>query len=367
MSFQLNDCLAQMIQSGGSDLLLSSGYAPAIRVYGTLIPMNIPEIDSADLEAILQTALTAQEYSTLQDNCSIDFAYETEVEGSGVSRFRCNAYMQSRGLSLAMRLIPWLPPTIQELNLPEQISTFALNRNGLVLVTGPAGSGKTSTLTAMCRYINDNKPVHMIMIEDPIEYVHMNNMAMIVQRQVGVHVCSFQRALTAALREDPDVIVVGELRDLETMQLAITAAETGHLVLSTMHTTSATHTMSRLISSFPTAQQWQVRTMLADSLNAVISQQLLPRLDGKGMVPAVELMINNDAVANLIREDKCHQLVGVIESNSGKGMRLMDNELLRLVEEDLIDPEEALNRGHDKRELANRLDLVISRKRARQC
>ncbi|MBQ7502363.1 PilT/PilU family type 4a pilus ATPase [bacterium] len=363
MSFSLNNCLSEMIKSGGSDLLLASGYAPAVRIYGKLTPMNMPEIESQDLEEVLKIALTPQEYSNLQDNFNLDFAYESDVEEVGLCRFRCNAYLQSRGWSIAMRLIPWLPPTIEELCLPENIASFAMNRNGLVLVTGPAGSGKTSTLAAMCRYINDTKPVHMIMIEDPIEYVHVNNMAMIIQRQVGVHVCSFQRALTAALREDPDVIVVGELRDLETMQLAITAAETGHLVLSTMHTTSATHTISRLISSFPPNQQWQVRTMLADSLNAIVSQQLLPRLDGKGVIPAVELMINNEATAHIIRENKIHQLVSIIESNSGKGMRLMDNDLLRLVREDLIDPEDALNRGHDKRELANHLDLLISRKR----
>ncbi len=361
MTISLNKCLSEMIKADGSDLLLASGYPPAVRLYGRLVPLDMPAVESEEIDGILQEALTELEYERFQNECSLDFAYEEDVEGVGPTRFRCNTYIQSRGLSVVFRLIPWTPPTIAELNLPEQIASLTTNRNGLVLITGPAGCGKTSTLAAMCRYINDNRAVHMITIEDPIEYIHTNNMAMIVQRQVGVHVYDFQRALTAALREDPDVIVIGELRDLETIQLAITAAETGHLVLGTMPTTSATHTISRVISAFPAAGQWQVRTMLADSLNAVISQQLLPRADGKGLVPAVEMMLNTEATANIIRENKCHQLVGVIEAATNKGMRLMDNELLRLVEEGKVDYQEALNRGHDKKELGSRLDLSRNR------
>ncbi|MGM9998121.1 MAG: type IV pilus twitching motility protein PilT [Candidatus Bruticola sp.] len=363
MTISLNKCLSEMIKANGSDLLLASGYPPAVRLYGRLMPLNMPAVESEELDNILRNSLTPLEYERFQNECNLDFAHEENVAEFGVTRFRCNTYVQSRGLSIVFRLIPWTPPTIEELNLPTQVASLTTNRNGLVLITGPAGSGKSSSLAAMCRYINDNRSVHMIMIEDPIEYVHNDNLAMIVQRQVGVHVYDFQRALTAALREDPDVIVIGELRDLETIQLAITAAETGHLVLATMHTTSAAHTISRLIGSFPATQQWQVRTMLADSLNAIISQQLLPRSDTQGLIPAVELMINTEAVANLIRENKCHQLVGVIESASNKGMRLMDNELLRLVEEGKVDWQEALNRGHDKKELGARLDLSRNRGR----
>ncbi|MBQ7528348.1 PilT/PilU family type 4a pilus ATPase [bacterium] len=363
MSISLDLCFKEMIDSEGSDLLLISGYPPAIRVYGTLTPINnMINVTSEDLDEILKVAMTPQEYEDLQNNFSADFAYECEVGSIGVCRFRCNAYMQSRGLSVAFRLVPWVPPTIEELHLPENIAKLTTNRNGLVLVTGPAGCGKSSTLAAMCRYINDNRAVHMIMIEDPIEYIHTNNMAMVMQRQVGHHVYSFHRALVAALREDPDVIVVGELRDFETISLAITAAETGHLVLSTMHTTSATHTISRLIGSFPSQQQWQVRTMLADSLNAVVCQQLLPRIDAKGQIPAVELMINTDAVANIIREDKCHQLPGVIESSVNKGMRLMDNELLNLVKQGYVSGDEALSRGHNKKDLASRLESLYAKK-----
>lgn len=362
MAVSLNLILSEMIKAGASDLLMASGYPPAVRVYGNLTPLNYPEVDTDDLEEILKEVLTPQEYARMQDEYNVDFAYEGDVEGVGLSRFRCNAYMQSRGLSVVFRLIPWTPPTLDELSLPPQIASLISNRNGLVLVTGPAGCGKTSTLAAMCRYINDNRAVNMIMIEDPIEFVHVNNKAMIFQRQIGVHVYDFQRALTAALREDPDVIVVGELRDLEAIHMAVTAAETGHLVLGTMHTTSATHTVSRLIGSFPSSQQWQIRTMLADSLNAVISQQLLPRLDGKGLVPAVELLLNTEAVANLIREDKCHQMIGVMEASASKGMRIMDNELLRLVDSGIVDAAEALSRGNDKRELAAKLDLSEKRR-----
>ena len=363
MAISLNKCLSEMIKAKGSDLLLASGYPPAVRLYGRLAPLDMPVVESEEVDDILKEALTELEYERFQNESSLDFAYEEDVEGVGLTRFRCNTYIQSRGLSIVFKLIPWTPPTIEELNLPEQIVSLTTNRSGLVLITGSAGCGKTSTLAAMCRYINDNRAVHMITIEDPIEYIHTNNMAMIMQRQVGVHVYNFQRALRAALREDPDVIVIGELRDLESIQLAITAAETGHLVLGTMNTISATQTINRVISTFPVAQQWQVRTMLADSLNAVISQQLLPRVDGKGLVPVVEMMLNTEAVANIIRENRCHQLVGIIEAAANKGMRLMDNELLRLVKEGKVDYQEALNRGHDKKELGSRLDLSRDRGR----
>ena len=361
MAIALDFCLSEMIEASGSDLLLASGYPPAVRVYGRLTPLDMPLVESEDVDEILKDALTPLEYSRFQEECGLDFAYESMIGEHGINRFRCNAYVQSRGFSVVFRIIPWVPPSMSDLGLPEQLASLTTSRNGLVLVTGPAGCGKTSTLAAMCRYINDTRAVHMVMIEDPIEYVHRNNRAMIVQRQVGVHVSSFQRALKAVLREDPDVIVIGELRDLETIQLAITAAETGHLVLGTMHTTSAMHTVSRIISAFPASQQWQVRTMLADSFKASISQQLLQRADGQGVIPAVELLINTEAVANLIREDKCHQIPGVMESSASRGMRLMDQELLRLVRDGSITADEAMAHGHDKRELAARLDTLRRR------
>ncbi len=265
--------------------------------------------------------------------------------------------MQRNGMSIVFRMIPWEAPRLQDLGLPEILSGLTHHRNGLVLVTGPTGSGKTSTLAAMCRHINESRPVHVITIEDPIEYVHRDDRAIIVQRQVGVHVESFQRALRAALREDPDVIVVGEMRDLETMQLAITAAETGHLVMATLHTISASQTISRVVSSFPSGQQWQVRAMLADSLRAVLSQQLLPRLGAPGRIPAVEILLNSEAVANLIREDKLFQIPGVVESSASKGMRLMDQDLIRLVSEGLVEPTEALDRAHDKMDFSTRVEF----------
>lgn len=357
MKIPLHEFLAEMVQSRGSDLLLASGFPPAIRIYGKLEATALPPLKDRDVTDLLQEILLPQEYDRLRDQLNLDFAYEGDIPGVGRCRFRCNGYSQRHGFSIVFRLIPWEAPRLEDLGMPDLLARLTDHRNGLVLITGPTGSGKTSTLAALCRHVNETRAVHVITIEDPIEYVHKDQKAIIVQRQVGIHVEAFQRALRAALREDPDVIIVGELRDLETMQLAITAAETGHLVMGTLHTISAAQTISRIVSSFPAGQQWQVRAMLADSLRAVISQQLLPRKGGPGRIAAVELLLNTDAVANLIREDKLFQLPGIIESNTGKGMRLMDQDLLRLVKEGLVEPTEALDRAHDKLDFAARVDL----------
>jgi len=357
MKIPLHDFLSEMIQSRGSDLLLASGFPPAIRVYGRLESTAMPPLQNRDVVDLLQEIVLPQEYDRIRDQMNLDFAYEGSIPGVGRCRFRCNAYIQRNGMSVVFRMIPWEAPSLLDLGLPEVFSTLTRHRNGLVLVTGPTGSGKTSTLAAMCRHINETRPVHVITIEDPIEYVHRDDRAIIVQRQVGVHVESFQRALRAALREDPDVIVVGEMRDLETMQLAITAAETGHLVMATLHTVSASQTISRIVSSFPSGQQWQVRAMMADSLRAVISQQLLPKMGGAGRIPAVELLLNSEAVANLIREDKLFQIPGVVESSASKGMHLMDQDLIRLVSEGLVEPTEALDRAHDKLDFSTRVEF----------
>lgn len=357
MKIPLHDFLAEMVQSRGSDLILASGFPPAIRVYGKLEATAMPPLKDREVQDLLQQILLPQEYERLKAELNLDFAYEGDIPGVGRGRFRCNGYVQRNGMSVVFRMIPWEAPLLEDLRLPDLLSRLTEHRNGLVLITGPTGSGKTSTLAALCRHINEHRSVHIITIEDPIEYVHRDDQAIIVQRQVGIHVESFQRALRAALREDPDVIIVGELRDLETMQLAITAAETGHLVLGTLHTISASQTIGRIVSSFPAGQQWQVRAMMADSLRAVISQQLLPRKSAPGRIPAVEILLNTDAVANLIREDKLFQLPGVVESSTGKGMRLMDQDLLRLVKEGVVEPTEALDRAHDKLDFASRVDL----------
>ena len=357
MKIPLQEFLAEMVQSRGSDLLLASGFPPAIRIHGKLETTPMAPLEHRDMTELLQSILTAQEYDRLRDLMNLDFAYETDIPGVGRCRFRCNGYSQRNGWSIVFRTIPWEPPRLEDLGMPGLLARLTEYRNGLVLLTGPTGAGKTSTLAALCRHENHNRRVHIITIEDPIEYVHRDEKAIVVQRQVGVHVESFQRALRASLREDPDVIVVGEMRDLETMQLAITAAETGHLVMGTLHTLSASQTISRIVNSFPAAQQWQVRAMLADSLRGVLSQQLLPRRGAPGRIPAVEVLLNTDAVANLIREDKIFQLPVVVESGASKGMRLMDQDLLRLVKEGLIHPEDALERAHDKMEFATRVDL----------
>ncbi len=358
MAIPLLEYLRRMVTMDGSDLLLASGFPPAVRVYGSMEPLPVPPLEHEDVLELLQSILMPQEYERIRDDKEIDFAYEGDLAECGINRFRCNAFVQRNGLSVVFRRIPWQPPDIDELNLPDGLTNLTAHHNGLVLITGPTGAGKSNTLAALCRHINEHRAVHMIMIEDPIEFVHYDCQAVVVQRQVGTHVISFARALKAALREDPDVIVIGELRDLETIQLALTAAETGHLVMGTMHTISATHTVSRIVGSFPAMQQWQVRAMLADSLKGVIAQQLVPRKDGDGCVPAVELMLHTDAIANLIREDKYHQIPSMIEASQQKGMYLMDHSLLRLVKEDLITPEEALNHAHNKVEFQNRLEDI---------
>lgn len=356
MAIPVGDYLTNMIRSGGSDLLLAAGFPPAMRIYGRLDAAPAPPLTADDMSELLQEILLPQEYDRVRDELNLDFAYEGDLPDYGRCRFRCNAYVQRNGMSVVFRLIPWEPPTLSSLNLPASLAKLTMARNGLIVVTGPAGSGKTSTMAALCRHINENRHVHMIMIEDPIEYVHRDINAIVVQRQVGVHVQSFDRALLSALREDPDVIVVGELRDLETIRLALTAAETGHLVMGTMHTTSAALTVSRIVGAFPASQQWQVRAMLADSIKAIIAQQLLPCLEGDGCVPATELMLHSDAIANLIRDERYHQISGHIESSVQRGMHLMDYDLMRLVEAGTIDANEALNRSHNKLDFANRLE-----------
>ncbi len=358
MSLPIEEYLDCMQERGGFDLLVCSGFVPAMKSGANrLEPLPFDAVDNNDVCELLDMLLLPNEAETLERTTSVDFAYESPCEHlEQPRRFRCNAYRQRHGMSVVFRAIPGEPPTCQELKLPGVVNKLTQARNGLILVTGPTGAGKSSTLAAMCRYINENRKVHIVTIEDPIEYVHRNINAMVIQRQVGIHVESFQRALISALREDPDVIVVGELRDPETIQLAMTAAETGHLVMATLHTISASHTVSRIINSFPAHQQCQIRVMLSDSLRAVISQQLVPTIDGHGNVPAVEVMVRSDAIANVIRENKVHQLPGIIDSGSAWGMVSMDRSLIDWVKKGIVDPHEALNRAHNQPDFIKRLD-----------
>lgn len=359
MEVHINQLLLQLIQEGGSDLLVSAGYPVTMRRYGELAGLGPKHTMSiADLEHMLGQLLSESEIETLKQNQDMDFAYQIEIPGEGFSRFRANAFYQRHGPGLAFRSIPRTIPTLADLQLPDELGPALMDfHQGLVLVTGPTGCGKTSTLAALVDYCNRTRPLNIITVEDPIEYVHRTKRSLIVQRQVGLHTDSYATALRAALREDPDLILVGELRDTETISLAITAAETGHLVLGTLNTISASQTVNRLINAFPPRQQSQIRMMLADSMRGVISQQLLPRIDGRGRIAAIEVMFASGPVSNLIRENKMHQVNSIMQTGSKKGMRLMDDSLLALVRSGLVDPREAMDRAHDKNSFIERANI----------
>lgn len=346
----MNQLLLEMVQQNGSDLLVAAGYPITMRKYGSLVQMMGPEkLTSEVLDSCLKQVLSETELETFKTQQDMDFAYQVEHPSRGFCRFRANCFQQRHGASLCFRAIPREIPTLADLGLPEELGPNLMEfHQGLVLVTGPTGCGKTSTLAALLDYCNRGRALNVITVEDPIEFVHPTKRSLIVQRQVGLHTDSYASALRASLREDPDLILVGELRDLETISLAITAAETGHLVLSTLNTISAAQTINRIVNAFPPRQQSQVRMMLADSLKGVISQQLLPRSDGSGRVAAVEVMFASGPIANLIRENKMHQVASVMQTASKKGMRLMDDSLLALVKGGAVDPREAVDRAHDK-------------------
>jgi twitching motility protein PilT len=300
-------------------------------------------MSAADCERLVHSVLSAEQLQQLAETGQIDFSYSLP----GVARFRVNAFRQQRGTDAVFRIIPPLPPSLSDLGMPLDLARFANFHQGMVLITGPAGCGKSSTLAALVRIVNEERRDHVITIEDPIEQVHRPLRSVVNQRQVGPHTASFSRALRAALREDPDVIAIGELRDLETISLALTAAETGHLVLATLHTTNAIATINRLVGAFPPDQQAQIRTMVSESLRAVISQRLVPRADGGGRVPALEILVVNRAVSNLIRESKTFQIRSAMQIGAATGMRLLDSSLEELVAAGTITAEEARRQAED--------------------
>ena len=332
----LRDLLHQTRQLNGSDLHVHSAARLKIRLHGQLIDTSGILAPSVTSQLVVEL-LTAEQRQQLEHRQQLDFSYDIP----GVGRFRANAYMQQNGLDAVFRAIPPEPPTLAELGLPDYLTKLASFHQGMVLFTGPAGCGKSSTMAAMVRMINEQRPDHIITVEDPIEYVHRSQRCIVNQRQVGPHTGSFARALRGALREDPDIIVIGEMRDLETISLALTAAETGHLVLGTLHTSSAIRTINRLLGVFPPDQQAQIRTMVSESLRAVVSQRLVRRADGQGRTAALEVMINNKAVGNLIRENKTFQIHSAIQTGSRQGMVLLDSSLQQLVKDGVITKEEA--------------------------
>ncbi len=347
----ISELLEKLVKEGGSDLHISSNLPPAIRIDGKLKRMDYPPLAPDDVENLLFPMLSNEQRRRLEQEWELDFSYGIE----GLSRFRVNFYKDKGNYAAAFRTITSKVPTFDQLGLPEIVRTTAEKPRGLILVTGPTGSGKSTTLAAMIDYINSTRAEHILTIEDPIEFVHTSKTSIVHQRELGMDTRSFANALKSALREDPDIILVGEMRDHETIALALTAAETGHLVFGTLHTSSASQTVDRIIDVFPEGQQQQIRVQLANSLQAVFAQTLLPKIqpDGtkKGRVMAQEIMLVTPAIANLIRESKAAQIYSTIQMNQGMGMQTLEMALANLYKQKLVTLEDALSKTSRPEEL----------------
>ncbi len=341
---QIDQFLTALAEKGGSDLHLTTGAPPLMRLHGEIQAFPFRELKAADMETLVYEIMEEESRIRFLDEKDFDFAYEIP----GVARFRVNVFWQRKGMGAVFRTIPSEVLSADDLNLPEVVRRFAMLSKGLVLVTGPTGSGKSTTLAAMVDLINETRKDHILTIEDPIEFTHPNKKCLVNQREIGTNTRSFASALRAALREDPDVILVGEMRDRETIELGITAAETGHLVFGTLHTNSAPKTVDRIIDVFPADQQEQIRSMLAESLKGVVSQVLLRKKGGKGRMAAMEIMVGTAAVANLIRENKIHQVPSIIQTGKKEGMQLLDQHILEFLMSGAIEPEEAYRNANHK-------------------
>lgn len=340
----ISDLLAFSVKNKASDLHLSSGLPPMIRVHGDVRKINLPALDHAQVHAMVYDIMNDGQRKTFEETLECDFSFEIP----NLARFRVNAFNQNRGAGAVFRTIPSEVLTLDELKAPKIFKEIAETPRGLVLVTGPTGSGKSTTLAAMVDYVNEKDYGHILTVEDPIEFVHMSKKCLINQREVGPHTQSFSNALRAALREDPDVILVGEMRDLETIRLALSAAETGHLVFGTLHTSSAAKTIDRVVDVFPAAEKEMVRSMLSESLRAVISQTLCKTKNGEGRVAAHEIMIGTPAIRNLIRENKVAQMYSAIQTGQNVGMQTLDQNLQELVSRGVISSGEARKKAANK-------------------
>jgi len=333
-----------LVKQGGSDLHIVSGNVPRVRLLGEIHPIKYRELSEQETSQLLDEIMPKHIRTKFDADGGVDFAYEM----INVSRFRVNVFRHADGIGAVFRAIPNKIPTLDEIKLPQVLRNLSRQRSGLILVTGPTGSGKTTTLATLINHINEERNGHIITIEDPVEYVHPNQQCLISQREVGLHTESFAEALHCALREDPDVILVGEMRDLETISLAITAAEMGILVLGTLHTNGAAASVDRIINAFPPRDKSYIRTMLSTSLCGIIAQQLIRTADGKNRVAAVEVLINNSATANIIREGKTEQLESVIQGGALQGMQAFDTVLRRFLDEKLITGNEAYRVSRNK-------------------
>ena len=332
---EITELLAFTMQSKGSDLHLSSGNPPLLRISGDLKPLKSPPLSGDEVKAILYSIMTEEQRSDYEEERDLDFA----IAFGESARFRVNAFNINRGPAAVFRTIPTVIPSLDELNAPDIFRQFAEFEKGLVLVTGPTGSGKSTTLSAMINHINKNYHKHILTVEDPVEFVHKSDKSLVNHREVGKHTKSFARALKSALREDPDVILVGEMRDHETIGLALTAAETGHLVMGTLHTSSAAKTIDRIIDVFPAGDKEMVRSMLAGSVQAIISQILMKKIGG-GRVAAHDILVGTSAVRNLIRENKVPQITSMMQIGQRYGMQTMEDSVKSLVQRGLVSPEE---------------------------
>ncbi len=340
----ISDLLAFSVKNKASDLHLSAGMPPMIRVHGDVRKINVPAMDHTQVHDMVYDIMNDGQRKVYEETLECDFSFEIP----NLARFRVNAFNHNRGSGAVFRTIPSKILTLEQLNCPPIFKEIANTPRGIVLVTGPTGSGKSTTLAAMVDYVNENEMGHILTVEDPIEFVHQSKKCLINQREVGPHTLSFQNALRSALREDPDVILVGEMRDLETIRLALSAAETGHLVFGTLHTSSAAKTVDRIVDVFPAAEKEMVRSMLSESLRAVISQTLCKTKDEQGRVAAHEIMIGTPAIRNLIRENKVAQMYSAIQTGQNIGMQTLDQNLQDLVRRNVISAAEARSKAANK-------------------
>ena len=336
---------------GASDVHLTVGLPPRVRVHGELVDLNYPKLLPSDVQNIIFSIMNEHQTKILNEKGEVDFAFSV----NNIGRFRVNVFKQRGSVACAIRIVGTIIPKPEILGIPESVVELYSKKRGLVLVTGPTGSGKSTTLASLIDKINDTRNVHVITLEDPIEYLHQHRQAMINQREIGLDTNSYAAALRAALREDPDVILVGEMRDLETISTAITAAETGHLVFSTLHTTGAASTIDRIIDVFPPDQQQQIRIQLALVLESVVSQQLIPTIDHQSRVAAFEVMHTNKAIKELIREGKTYQIESMVQSNKNSGLQTMDDSIFDLYTQGLIDRKNAIGFAQDSLEMEQKL------------
>jgi len=341
----IDDLLRLIVEKQGSDLHLTVGSPPMLRLQGKLWPTDLPVLNPKESRRLIFQFLNNDQRERFEKDLELDISYELV----DVARYRCNIFMTRLGLGAVFRVIPTEIKTLADLRMPSILGDLARRNKGMILVTGPTGSGKSTTLAAMVDQVNNERQDHILTIEDPIEFVHKHKSCIVNQRELGVNTKSFSNALRAALREDPDIILVGELRDYETISLAVTAAETGHLVFATLHTPSASQSVDRIVDVFPAHQQDQIRTQLADALQGIIAQQLIPTIDGMSRAVAVEILINTPAVSNLIREGKTFQLPSIMQTSKQAGMQTMDQSLMDLVKSRKISPQEAYRRAFDKK------------------